>query len=325
MMLELERFTIDKAECWREAVERTIPSPGPTAGPELVATSNHAVKNMYFFAAGDLWLPLERRKARHLEVVRSTMFRGVRYNSLLGVDGGQDDVIKSLGKLPSGCDISLQIPQESFVRLEQSLASLHYLPAETVPYYFLSLPDTYQEWFEKPRVCRKAIRKAEKSGVVVKFGGRELLDEYYRLQSLSFERWQQRGEAQVSSGMARFERLFGIPGGCVTIALAHLEKEVIAGTIFCHYNKTAALLYSGANFEYQDMRPNNLVHAEIVRFLIEHGVRECNMGSDLGHELLARFKKSFAPEIRNSVVVYRNRFHRISNILRKLRVLNTGR
>jgi len=303
---------------WQTAIEHTDLTPGPIGGPEYVATSKTADGNVYVLRTDDLIIPLLKQKARHIGFLTTDLYTGVRYNSLFSILPSTNKILSALYELPPRCDINLQIPEELYLQFKETFAACHFYPREKYTYYKIQLPPDYDQWFSRPQVCRKAIRKAEHSGITVKIGEKELLQDFYKTYSASFRRWHKQGLAKQSSAVTRFEKALNTTGQHCRVAIAYHNGYPAAGLIFCLYHSSAAFLWAGLDYDYQDKRPSNLVHAEAIRYLIGQGVKDCNMGSNLGRKPLTQFKLSFAPDIRSSVVLFRHRFKRIKRLFVQL-------
>jgi lipid II:glycine glycyltransferase (peptidoglycan interpeptide bridge formation enzyme) len=111
--------------------------------------------------------------------------------------------------------------------------------------------------------------------------------------------------------------MFDLPGAQSRIAVARNQQQAVAAVIFCHYRRTAGYLYGGTDFNFQELRPNNLIHAEIVRYLIEQGVNEYNLGMSLGQKELEHFKETLGAKRFFSVSLRRHRFPRLRRLLSK--------
>jgi len=312
----LTPFTDKHVSLWQQAVDRTGISPSPLGGPEFNTTTIRGWEKTLLFRGDSLVIPVARGETTHFRVVRSAVYTGVAMNSLLGADGMSDRVWSDIAELPRRCVIMLDVPEEYYGGKEEKWRALNFHPLERIAYHKISLPTSYDEWFLRHNVRRQHIRRAQQSGLDVTFGGKELLTSFYELYLNSFERWQSRREAAQAHDYVRFERLFQSPESRVQIAAVRLENRVAAAAIFCCYARTAGYLYGGVDFEYQRLRPNNLLHAEIIRYLIDRGVGEYNLGTSLNLRELERFKETLGSVRLVSVTLCRDRFPRLRRLWR---------
>ncbi len=302
---------------WQQAVDNTDISPSPLGGPEFNSTTIRGWGNTFVFMANDLMIPVAREKTTHFRILKPDVYTGVSINSLLGITQMNDQVWSDLAKLPRRCVIFLDVPEEHYDVNEEKWQALNFYPTERIVYHKIDLPVSYDEWFSRPSVRRQNVRRAEEAGLTVTFGDRELIEIFYRLYLSSLSRWQSRQTASRAHDYVRFQRLFDSPGSRAQIAAVKLEDRVIAAAIFCCYARTAGYLYGGVNFEYQRLRPNNLLHAEIIRYLIDKGVSEYNLGTSLNLKELEHFKETLGASRHLSVTLCRDRFPRLKRLLRK--------
>jgi lipid II:glycine glycyltransferase (peptidoglycan interpeptide bridge formation enzyme) len=247
--------------------------------------------------------------------VRSDHYTGTRHNSLLGVSDLTAEAIEELSLLPRKCDLTLEMPEERYLAEKRSFAGLFFRPIWRRLFFFLDLPDTYEKWFTSPGVDRAAVRKAQRCGVAVAIGGQEMLASFYETYLASFRRWRQHGLAKAATRLDSFARVFDVPGSRTKVALASYQGQSVSAAVFCAYESTAAVFFAGTNYDYQNLRPGNLVYAEIFRYLIDRKIRLCNIGSDMGNPGLAHFKKMFGPRIQKTAILRRHRFPRLRSLL----------
>jgi hypothetical protein len=302
---------------WQQAVDDADISPSPLGGPEFNSTTIRGWGKTFVFMADNLMIPVAREETTHFRIVKSDVYTGVSINSLLGITQMNDQIWSDLADLPRRCVIVLDVPEEHYDGNKEKWQALKFYPTERTAYHRIDLPASYDEWFMRPGVHRQNIRRAEEAGLYVAFGGRELLVPFYELYLNSFTRWQSRQVAAHAHDYVRFQRLFDSPGSRVQIAAVKLEDRIVAAAIFCCYSRTAGYLYGGINFEYQQLRPNNLLHAEIIRYLTDRGVSEYNLGTSLNLKDLEHFKETLGANRHLSVTLCRDRFPRLRRLLHK--------
>lgn len=302
---------------WQQAVDNTAISPSPLGGPEFNSTTIRGWGKTFVFRSDSLMIPVAREKTTHLRILKSDLYTGVSINSLLRTDQVNDQIWSDLADLPRRCVLLLDVPEEHYDENKERWQALGFYPTQRTTYHKIALPPSYDEWFSRPGVRRQNIRRACEGGLKVVFGGRDMLESFYELYLRSIARWQSRQIATEAHEFVRFQRLFDSPGSRVQLAAAKLEDQIVAIVIFCCYSRTAGYLYGGTKSEYQQLRPNNLLHAEIIKHLIDKGVSEYNLGNSLNLKDLEHFKESLGADRHYSITLCRDRFPRLKHLLRK--------
>jgi hypothetical protein len=315
--MQLLPFEKEHVPLWQQAVDDADISPSPLGGPEFNSTTIRGWGKTLVFMANDLMIPVAREETTHFRVVKSDVYTGVSINSLLGIIRMNDQVWSDLAELPRRCVIFLDVPEEHYDGNKERWQALNFHPTERKAYHRIDLRASHDEWFLRPGVSRYNIRRARKAGLNVAFGGQELLAPFYELYLNSFKRWQTRQTASQAHDYLRFQRLFDSPGSRVQMAVVKLEDRIVAAAIFCCYSRTAGYLYGGTNFEYQQLRPNNLLHAEIIRYLVDRGISEYNLGTSGGQKELEHFKETLGANRHLSVTLCRDRFPHLKGLLHK--------
>jgi hypothetical protein len=148
----------------------------------------------------------------------------------------------------------------------------------------------YRDWSS---ACRRAVRKARRSGVLVKLAQMEdEWCEYYQVYEDSLRRW---GDQALSRyEWALFQGMFDRQSDHIRLWLATAKDElVVAGALIC-YAKTHVVYWHGAALEdYFALRPMNLLFFEILWHACDKGYRWFDFNSSAGLEGVRRFKDSF--------------------------------
>ncbi len=309
----------EHSQRWRDAVDRTGISPCPTGGPEYAASMDVAWNNTFVFKAGDLFMAFSRRKSSHLGLMTSDNWVATQYNSLLGIASPNHETIAALARLPRACVITLHVPFDDFKPLERDFARLHYYPTGGYDFHKAFMPNGYDDWFHQKAVQRNVLRRAENSGIEVRFGGREQLDQFYQIYQHSVRRWQGRDPRASYHRFDRIERLFSFPGNSVGIAVGYYQGQPISSVIFGKYQRTGSYLFGGFNYEYQHLRATNYVHAMIIKHLANDGIQEYSLGMSLGRANLEGFKERLGGVRYRCIVLTRHRFPRLKKIVVWLR------
>ncbi|HOT23717.1 MAG TPA: GNAT family N-acetyltransferase [Thermoleophilia bacterium] len=160
-------------------------------------------------------------------------------------------------------------------------------------------------------VCRRAghghrcaVRKAKKSGVVVRCArNAEDWAEYYKIYLDSLRRW---GDAATSRYDAPlFESLRRRGDDTVRLWLATADERLtIAGGICLYAPRHVTYWHAAARSEYFFLRPANLLVYEMVKDAFDRGLEWFDMNPDGGHEGVRVFKERVgAEELPSPVVV----------------------
>jgi len=306
--MSLLPFNDEHIPLWRKAVDRTGVLPSPIGGPEYASTMIMFSGKTWIFQSGDLFIPFARATTSHFKFVKADILNGVQVNSLLGVESLNFKAFKALRQLPRRCNIRIHVPEKTYNRCKREFSSINFYPEESYLHHRITLPSTHEEWFSRKEVKRQNIRRAEKSGVTITIGGQDLLKPIHEMYMMSFQKWKSKGIARNPHEFQRFQSMFDLDGSRSKIALAYYDSKVIAGAIFCHYNHSAAYVFGGSDPEYQNLRANNLLHSEIIRYLISHEIREYDMGISLNIKGLEKFKESLGCEQNITTILLRHRF-----------------
>jgi len=298
---------------WQNIIDDSPCSPSPLGGPEYSATMNIAWGKTFILESNNLFVPLFKSTATNFKILKSDSYQGLRFNRLPGYERIDTDILKSL---PIKCTLQLDLPEELYQPAREELARHHFIEQGNYLYYKVHLPASYEDWFRQKGMDRSNIRKAEKAELTVTIGGIEMLEDFYRMFLCSFERWQKDDRAKEPHPLERFQRMFEMQSSHTKIANAIYEGKVISSVIFCHYKNTAGAFNSGTDFEYQNLRASDYAFSEIIRYLIDQGVKEFHLGGTLGGKNLSQFKRKLGATEYKSHIVTRHRFPRLRKILK---------
>jgi len=139
---------------------------------------------------------------------------------------------------------------------------------------------------------RRNIGKAMKQGVSIEIGqSREALDSFYRLKCMTIKR-----HGLPPQPLSFFKRVFDyiISKGNGIVVSAHHSNETVAAAIFFHFGKTAVYKYAASDINFQNLRPNNLILWEAIKWYKTEGFEILNLGrTDTENHGLLRFKRSW--------------------------------
>ncbi len=142
---------------------------------------------------------------------------------------------------------------------------------------------------------RRAIRKAEKSGVTVAMS-RELdaMETFYSLQCQT-----RRKHGLPPQPFAFFRNIYEyiLSQNLGMIAVARCHNRPIAASVFFHRGARAIYKYGASDEAFQQLRGANLVMWETIKRLARDGVRTLHLGrTSIGNEGLRRFKLGWGAE-----------------------------
>ncbi len=152
--------------------------------------------------------------------------------------------------------------------------------------------------------CRRAVRKAEREGVTIQeVRLAEVADRYYELAQMVFAR-HHRPPPLRKEDYLRMDR--AIEAGAHARVLAALHRgQIVAAGIFPFDSRTVYYLDGVSDRAAQSLRPNNLLHWEVIRWAAARGLQEYDMVG-AGIPGVARFKQTFGTIERPYTYVYRH-------------------
>jgi hypothetical protein len=159
--------------------------------------------------------------------------------------------------------------------------------------------------------ARQAVRKAEKDGVTVEVSQSErAIRDYYSLQCRTRQRHGLPPQP-LEFFLNVWRHILSLHQGMVVLASWRGEK--IAGAVCFFIGERAIYKYGASDFRRQNLRPNNLVMWEAMKWLARLGAASLHLGrTSLSNEGLRRFKLNLgATEQRLEYVKYdlrRNHF-----------------
>lgn len=137
--------------------------------------------------------------------------------------------------------------------------------------------------------ARQAVRKAGKDGVTVEISqSLEAVRMFYALQCLTRKR---HGLPPQPFGFFRNLWRYVLSENLGMVALARWRDEMVAGAVYFLLAGRAIYKYGASDLRRQQLRPNNLVMWEAIRWLASQGATSLHLGKTAaGNEGLRRFK-----------------------------------
>jgi hypothetical protein len=139
---------------------------------------------------------------------------------------------------------------------------------------------------------RRGIRKAEASGLRLEFStSLESVRVYYQLHCRTRRRHGLPPQPfRFFANLARF----ALARDLGFVALARLRERPVAGAVFLRFGRHACYKFGASDYDFQQLRPNNLVMWQAIEHLAGQGVAALHFGrTSVANEGLRRFKLGF--------------------------------
>ena len=136
------------------------------------------------------------------------------------------------------------------------------------------------------------LKKAVREGVKIEFNTSEKgVNEFYRLNCLT--RKKHGLPPQPKSFFVNLHRYL-IDRDMGVIALAVYKDTCIAGALYLHLGEKAVYKFGASNLKYQNLRPNDLVMAEAIKWYSTRGFKSLSLGrTALENSGLRQFKNGW--------------------------------
>ncbi|MEO8256562.1 MAG: FemAB family XrtA/PEP-CTERM system-associated protein [Acidobacteriota bacterium] len=178
----------------------------------------------------------------------------------------------------------------SHVELRHTARQLPDLPARQHKVSML-LPlerDAGRAWDGLDRKVRNQVRKAEKSGLTARSGGRELLDRFYpvfarNMRDLGTPVYAIRFFEEVLAAFPETARVFLVEQGDLTVA----------GAITLTHRNTLEVPWASSLREHRHQSPNNLLYWRIIEQAIRSGRTTLDFGRSTPNEGTYQFKQQW--------------------------------
>lgn len=156
--------------------------------------------------------------------------------------------------------------------------------------------DALARHFASP--VHRAIRKAQKLGVTIEIASSErAIRDYYHLHTRTRQR--HGAPPQPLRFFLNVQQEI-ISRGHGIVILAHSNKRLVAGAVFFRQGPNALYKFGASDKRLQDLRPNNLVMWEAIRFFADAGCTLLDLGrTSLDNQGLRRFKLGWASSEEN--------------------------
>lgn len=182
-----------------------------------------------------------------------------------------------------------------YIELRHSSRHFAFLPAkQTKAVMILKLHrDPELLWSSFDPKLRNQIRKAQKSGLSVTFGGLELLGDFYEV----FLR-NMRDIGVPAFPCDFFKNVFLEFPDRSRIAVVLYADKVIGGAVMMWFKQTVIVPWASSNRAYFKYCPNNILYWEIIKHCCLRGFEYFDFGRSTVGSGTFHFKRRWGPEVR---------------------------
>jgi FemAB-related protein (PEP-CTERM system-associated) len=239
------------------------------------------------------WLPVLQQGLQHspycLEAVEGNATRGLPYLNYGGVLADDDRIARRL--VDGAVDLADQL-KVRFLELRhlKSLEhpSLNYLTSSKV-HMKLALPATAPSlWTTLNAKVRNQVRKGQKSGLTVAWGGYEMLPEFYRVFSHNM-----RDLGTPVYGEALFRSILRQLPGRAELCIVRAEKQPVAAALVLHGWGVCEVPSASCLREFNPTCANMLMYWHLLERAVERGHSVFDFGRCSTDSSTYRFKKQW--------------------------------
>ncbi len=174
--------------------------------------------------------------------------------------------------------------------------------------------ETY--WKSLDAKVRNQVRKAEKSGVTVKWGREDRLDDFYSVFCVNM-----RDLGSPTHARVFFESVLRhFPGA--QIGTAHRDGKCIGGLFRILWKDTVAIPWASTLKDERVHCPNNALYWESIRYAILQGCRRVDFGRSTRDEGTYKFKKQWLAQ---ELPLYRYQFDEKGRFLEQATHISAGK
>jgi len=154
---------------------------------------------------------------------------------------------------------------------------------------YLYLPKTEDElWKSFDPKLRNQIRKALKSNISVSFGGKQIINDFYKVYTRNMR---DLGTPQLPFSF--FKNLLDIFEEESLVVVLYKDGIPIGGAVGLYYKKTLEVPWASSRRDYFKYCPNNLLYWEILKNSIEKGIEVFSFGRSTINSNTYKFKKQW--------------------------------
>lgn len=158
----------------------------------------------------------------------------------------------------------------------------------------LELPESSERlWKSFKSKLRSQIRRPEKEGLQAKFGGKELLDDFYRVFAVNMRDL----GSPVHSKRMMERALIQFEETC-RIVIVFLDEKPIACSLMVSFKNIMENPWASSLREYSRLSPNMLLYWTMLKYSCDNGYKWFDFGRSSPNEGTFKFKKQWGAEPR---------------------------
>ncbi|MBM3236992.1 GNAT family N-acetyltransferase [Candidatus Poribacteria bacterium] len=172
------------------------------------------------------------------------------------------------------CETAITLSPHHPEEIKTALSRAGYEKREELFTHLLKTNPEYEViWKAYNKRVRGAVRKAEKTGVIVRDSDSEKdLTAFYKIYLASMKR--------LSGTPKPFSLLRTLQLSPIAkLAVAELQGSIIAGLLYLFFNRTVTLWCGASMPEFREYRPNNAIFHHIIRWACEQGYEWVDFGA----------------------------------------------
>jgi FemAB-related protein (PEP-CTERM system-associated) len=150
--------------------------------------------------------------------------------------------------------------------------------------------DIESQWKSFDPKLRNQIKKAEKSGLGFHIGGKEMIDDFYKVFSINM-----RDLGTPVYAKSFFLNILDHFPGSSNIISVTLDDATIAAGISLSFRDTVEVPWASSLKGYRALCPNNLLYWGIIKMKIREGFRHLDFGRSTVDTGTYRFKEQWGP------------------------------
>jgi len=150
-----------------------------------------------------------------------------------------------------------------------------------------------EQWGKLEAKLRNQVRKAEKSGLTVRHGKIELLDNFYRVFARNM-----RDLGTPVLGRIFFANILKYFSEESNIFIVEFQNKPIAGAFTLCHTDTLEIPWASSVKAFNKFCPNEFMYWELINYAISKGLKRFDFGRCTKESGTYRFKKQWGPEIK---------------------------
>ena len=184
-----------------------------------------------------------------------------------------ENYLKTASSENGWCEVCWTLSPDDTVLYGDSLVKLGYETIQRFTHILKTNVDIESHWQAYNKRVRGAVRKAQKSGVIVTdTDSDEDLSTFYNMYLMTVKRL-----GGTPKPRALIQML--LQQGVAKLAIATYEDNIIAGLLYLYFNRTVTLWCEASMPEYVQYRPNNAIFHHIITWACKKGYEWVDFGA----------------------------------------------